>query len=341
MNFKGGIMIYQERLYNFQRQAFLRVSSWIFLVSALILSGLPNGFVSAQTSGEDLMKQITEGVVDNNGVQIHYASLGEGPLVILIHGHPDFWYGWRYQMPALASKYHVVAIDQRGFNLSSQPKGVENYSIQTLVSDVAAVIKHFKQEKAILVGHDTGAAIAYAFATALPQMTEKIIVLNLPHPTALAQARATNPEQQAASQTSLSLAQPGSVAAISTERLLAIVNPKTDEDRAIYTEAFGRTSPESFVAYFQARFGSGVAKTSTPLPNIQVPTLQIHGLDDPFILPVGYDQNWQYIDNTLTTVMIPNAGHFVQVDAAEEVTKVIMRWLSYLPYVHQHSTRAF
>jgi epoxide hydrolase 4 len=254
MNFKGGIMIYQERLYNFQRQAFLRVSSWAFLVSAVVLSGLPNGFVSAQTSGENLMKKVTEGFVDNNGVQIHYATLGEGPLVILIHGHPDFWYGWRYQMPALASKYHVVAIDQRGFNLNSQPESVENYSIQTLVSDVAAVIKHFKQEKAILVGHDTGAAIAYAFAIALPQMTEKIIVLNLPHPIALAKARATNPEQQAAGQTSLALAQPGSATAISTKQMLAVVNPKNDEDRAVYAEAFGRTSLESFVGYFQVNY---------------------------------------------------------------------------------------
>ena len=76
------------------------------------------------------------------GVKIHYASLGEGPLVVMIHGFPDFWYSWRHQMEALSGQFQVVAIDQRGYNLSDKPTGVENYDMRLLVADVAAVIRH-------------------------------------------------------------------------------------------------------------------------------------------------------------------------------------------------------
>ena len=278
-------------------------------------------------SPQNIKQAVKEGFVDNGGVKIHYATIGQGPLVILIHGHPDFWYGWRNQMPALAQKYQVVAIDQRGINESDQPKGIENYTVQKLVSDVAAVIKAFKHDKAVIVGHDTGAAIAWAFGTALPQMTEGVISLNLPHPLALAKARATDPAQQAASRTSYGLAQPGSAAAITREQLLAIINPTNAADRAAYTDAFARTSLETFVAYFQANLGA-TARPAATLPKLTVPSLVIHGMRDPYILSSSHDRNWEYVDDTLTTVMIPTAGHFVQTDAADAVTKTIMDWLA-------------
>src|SRR5437773_6362752 len=104
----------------------------------------------------DREKRVEHGYADSNGVKIHYASLGKGPLIVMIHGFPDFWYTWRDQMEALSANYRVVAIDQRGYNLSDKPKGVENYDIRLLVGDVAAVIKHLGRDKAIIVGHDWG-----------------------------------------------------------------------------------------------------------------------------------------------------------------------------------------
>src|SRR5438874_3034808 len=95
-----------------------------------------------------------DGFADSGGVKIHYVTLGKGPLIILLHGFPDFWYTWREQMPALAKHFQVVAVDLRGYNQSDQPKGVENYTLDKLVEDVDAVIKHFRQEKAVVVGHD-------------------------------------------------------------------------------------------------------------------------------------------------------------------------------------------
>ena len=131
----------------------------------------------------DVFDRVEHGYADSGGVKIHYASLGEGPLVVMIHGFPDFWYTWRDQMEALATDFKVVAIDLRGYNLSDRPEGVEQYAMPLLVGDVAAVIRHLGKESAIIVGHDWGGAVAWYFALNLPQMTERLVILNLPPPT--------------------------------------------------------------------------------------------------------------------------------------------------------------
>src|SRR5262245_16954830 len=100
-----------------------------------------------------------EGHVDSGGVKIHYVALGKGPLVVLIHGFPDFCYSWRDQMSELAKHFQVVAIDQRGYNKSDQPRGVENYALDKLVADLDAVVKYFKATKVVVVGHDWGGLV--------------------------------------------------------------------------------------------------------------------------------------------------------------------------------------
>src|ERR1700726_4450961 len=104
----------------------------------------------ATVSASDIESRVTHGFADSNGVKIHYASLGKGPLIVMIHGFPDFWYTWRDQMAALADNYQCVAIDQRGYNLSDKPKGVENYDMRLLVGDVVAVVKSLGHDKAII-----------------------------------------------------------------------------------------------------------------------------------------------------------------------------------------------
>ena len=128
-----------------------------------------------------------DGFVHSGGVNIHYVSLGkkDNPLLVMIHGFPDFWYSWRAQMPALAKQFHVVAIDQRGYNLSGQPEGVENYKTDKLVGDLLAVVDHFTPGKAVIVGHDWGGLVAWTFAMTHPDRTDRLIVLNLPHPRGL------------------------------------------------------------------------------------------------------------------------------------------------------------
>ena len=120
--------------------AFATVCS-LALSTALLATGV--------TSQGDVFDRVTHGyATSDNGVKIHYASLGKGPLVVMIHGFPDFWYSWRHQMEALSQTFQVVAIDQRGYNQSDKPKGVESYDMRLLVGDVAAVIRHLGRDRA-------------------------------------------------------------------------------------------------------------------------------------------------------------------------------------------------
>src|SRR5205809_7487538 len=107
-------------------------------------------FAAVAASASDFESRVKHGYADSNGVKIHYAKMGSGPLIVMIHGFPDYWYTWRHQMEGLADKFTVVAIDQRGYNLSDKPAGVENYDVRLLVGDVLAVIKQLGQQKAIV-----------------------------------------------------------------------------------------------------------------------------------------------------------------------------------------------
>ena len=165
---------------------------------AFVAIGFTN---TAQGQPKDVFDRVTHGyAVSEGGVKIHYATLGTGPLVVMIHGFPDFWYSWRHSMDVLSGQFQVVAIDQRGYNLSDKPKGVENYDVKLLVADVAAVIRHLGRDRATIVGHDWGGLVAWQFAMSLPQMTENLIVLNLPHPSGLLRELRSNPEQIANSE---------------------------------------------------------------------------------------------------------------------------------------------
>jgi pimeloyl-ACP methyl ester carboxylesterase len=119
--------------------------------------------------------------VITNNIRLHYVIQGTGPLVVLLHGFPEFWYSWRNQIPFLASLgYTVVAPDLRGYNDSDKPK--TGYNVSTLLRDIVDLIKGLEYEKAIIVGHDWGGVLAWAFAMRYPQMTEKLIGLNAPPP---------------------------------------------------------------------------------------------------------------------------------------------------------------
>jgi pimeloyl-ACP methyl ester carboxylesterase len=120
-----------------------------------------------------------------NGIRMHYVTQGTGPLLVLLHGFPEFWYSWRYQIPFLAEQgYTVVAPDLRGYNDTDKPR--TGYSVATLLRDIVGLIKGLGEEKAIIVGHDWGGVLAWQFALAYPQMTERLIVMNAPHPAAFA-----------------------------------------------------------------------------------------------------------------------------------------------------------
>lgn len=282
---------------------------------------------AASTTPEDpLMSSVEHHRVDSDGVSIHYATLGDGPLVVMIHGFPDFWYSWREQMPAVADAgFRVAAMDTRGYNLSDRPEGVDAYDMRHLVADVVAVIRDQGEERAVVVGHDWGGMIAWSTAMSRPDAVERLIVLNLPHPKGLSRELAENPEQQEASQYARDFQEPGSHQGLSAEALARWVE---DEDaRARYVEAFERSSFESMMAYYKANYPRPPYQEMPEPPRIGVPVLQIHGLADPYLLAGALEGTWRWIDAPYTLVTIPGVGHFVQQEAAELVTETMVRWL--------------
>lgn len=268
---------------------------------------------------------VEHGFVDSGGVKIHYVTRGEGPLVVMLHGFPDFWYTWRKQMPAIAETHQVVAIDLRGYNKSDKPEGVESYALPLLVADVKSVIEHFGRKQAVVIGHDWGGMIAWSFAMQHPEMTDRLVILNLPHPAGLTRELENNPEQQRASQYAREFQKPDAASRLTAEGLTFWVND--DVAKAKYVEAFKRSSFESMLNYYKANYPREPYRARTDFPKVKCSVLMIHGLKDVALLPGGLNDTWNYLEKDLTLVTVPEAGHFVQQDASEFVTETIVHWL--------------
>ncbi|MFO0845553.1 MAG: alpha/beta hydrolase [Gemmataceae bacterium] len=288
----------------------------ILIVTACVL------LLAAAARAAELGK---EGFVDSGGVKIHYVTAGEGPLVVLLHGFPDYHYSWRAQVPALSKHFQVVALDLRGYNKSDKPKGVENYKMEKLVGDVEAVLRHFKRKKAVIVGHDWGGAIAWAFAMNHPDKTDRLVILNLPHPNGLTRELANNPEQHKNSAYARNF-QKEEANNIPPELLAAWV--KEPDDRKKYVEALGRSSMEGMLNYYKANYPRPPYKGEAKLPPVKCRVLMIHGLDDKYLLPGALNDTWKWVEKDLTLITVPGAGHFVHRDKPEFVTRKIVGWLT-------------
>jgi pimeloyl-ACP methyl ester carboxylesterase len=280
-----------------------------------------------------------DGFADSGGVRIHYVTAGAGPLVVLVHGIPGFWYDWRHQMPALARHFQVVAIDQRGFNRSDQPEGVENYALDKLVGDVDAVVEHFGRRTATIVGHDSGGWIGWRYAMAHPDRTDRLVVVNLPHPACLERELANNPRQQKASEYARQLQQlPPGGRTVVHDGVTYTLTPELyagefKDDQPTYLEALRRTSIEGIINFYKANYPRPPYKEQA-YPPVRCPVLMIHGLDDLWLMPEALNDTWRYLENDLTLVTVPNAGHWVHLGpvqalgAADLVTKRMVSWLT-------------
>ena len=133
----------------------------------------------------------THQYITTNKVKLHYVTQGNGPLMLMLHGFPECWYSWRYQISEFAQNYQVVAVDLRGYNDSDKPKNKSAYVMDEFIQDIRGVIKGLGYEKCVLVAHDWGGAIAWNFAYSHPEMLEKLIILNLPHPAKFAEGLRT------------------------------------------------------------------------------------------------------------------------------------------------------
>lgn len=262
----------------------------------------------------------------NEGVRIHYAASGTGPLMVLLHGFPDHWLGWWQVMHSLRRDYRVLALDMRGYNLSDKPEEAQAYAVQHLVADVQAVIEQEGGSSAIIVGHDWGGFVAWHVAMDAPALVDALVVLNMPHPWAIARELAKNPEQQKASEYVRMFRQPESHLHFPAERLGAwVINA---EYRVRQDKAMELSSLDGMFNYYRVNWPTEPYVVRTDNPSlVKAPTLLIHGLNDPYALPAGLNDVWHWIDNELDICTLPHAGHFIQHDNAHKVVMRIRQWL--------------
>lgn len=297
---------------------------------ALALLSVLAMLLGSAASAQDVTDQVEHRYADNDGVRIHYAVMGNGPLIVMVHGFPDYWYTWRHQMQALADDYTVAALDTRGYNLSDQPEGVENYALDILVEDVAAVIHAQGEESATVVGHDWGGGIAWSFAALKPEMTERLIILNLPNPRALVRELAKYGQQHQNSTYARNFQLPTSHENFSAPALAASVSGDDPVVLARYTEAFERSNFASMMNYYRANFPREPYDSGAffDLPDVQAPVLQFHGLDDNALLPGGLNNTWDYLTSDWTLVTLPGVSHWPHHAAADKVSNMMKAWLA-------------
>lgn len=266
----------------------------------------------------------------NGGVKIHYVVDGKGPLVVMIHGFPDYWATWKPLMAELnKAGYRTAALDTRGYNLSDKPQGEAAYAMPNLIGDVAAVIAAEGQKKAIVIGHDWGAAIAWQTVFARPDLVDKLVIMSVPHPAGMAREMASNKAQQDGSNYARNFQKEGSEKNLTAEGLAGWV--KDPKEKPGYVEAFKRSDFAAMMNYYRANYPRGVGESAAPPPappRIKVPVLVIHGMKDTALNAAGHAGTWNYVDADTTLVMAPTAGHFVQHDAEALVNRTVRDWLN-------------
>ena len=301
-------------------------ATMLFLAAVIIAMGGLGDRASAQTLS------VTDRYAQNGSVRIHYVAAGEGPLVVMVHGFPDYWATWKPLIRDLTARgYRTVALDNRGYNLSDKPVGVDAYAMPNLVGDVAAVVKAEGRSSAIIIGHDWGAAIAWQVAFAHPEMVDRLVIMSVPHPVEFAREMATNKDQQANSQYARNFQTPGFEKYLTAEGLAGWV--KDPVERAGYVEAFGRSDRTAMLNYYRANYPKAIG-TEAPIMQttgqlvVHCPVLVIHGIGDKALSAGGHSGTWNHVDADTTLLMIPAAGHFVQHDAEALVDRTIGDWLA-------------
>jgi epoxide hydrolase 4 len=270
-----------------------------------------------------------------NGVRLHYVTAGKGPLIVFLHGFPEFWYEWKDQLPEFGKDHRAVAPDMRGYNLSEKPPGVDRYQMKELVEDVRALAEHLGYKKFVLVGHDWGGGVAWSFAIAHPEYLEKLIIVNCPHPAVMARELAGNPAQQQASQYMLLFRSEQAESVLSANHYAALVQAVlgdglktgvfTEADQQAYIEAWSQPGAlTGGLNYYRAANLGPPAPPKEgegPPPSaafgldaaslvVKVPTLVIWGEKDTALLTSNLDGLDKFVPR-LTIQRIPDGSHWV------------------------------
>lgn len=273
---------------------------------------------------------------ESSGVRIHAVAAGpkDGPVVVLLHGFPEFWYGWHKQIVPLADAgFRVVVPDQRGYNLSSKPRGVASYALTELVSDVIAIADQISQQKIFLAGHDWGAAVAWSTALLHPRRIAKLAILNVPHPSVMRRFLNTSPRQMLRSWYIFFFQIPRLPEKIfaafdfymGTRALLRSSRPSTfsPDDLAQYRAAWSQPgSLTAMIHWYRAAL-----RYRTPFPDrtVSVPTCILWGERDAFLLAEMARESLRYCTKA-ELIPFPDATHWLQHEEPEKVTRLLVEF---------------
>ena len=272
-----------------------------------------------------------------NGLRLHYVTQGEGPLMLMLHGFPEFWYAWKHQIPEFAQDYKVVAVDLRGYNESDKPVELAAYQMRELLQDVRGIILGLGYERCVLVAHDWGGMIAWTFADDYPELVERLIVMNCPHPAKFFAGLKT-PQQRLRSWYILFFQLPWL-----PELLLQADNYKvigelfnsTAIDKATFTpadlEAYKQAAAKpgaltAMLNYYRANFSSNPAWNNRNWGILPMPTLLVWGEADQALgKELTYGTELYVAD--LTVRYLPQCSHWVQQEQPQLVNQYMREFL--------------
>ncbi len=284
--------------------------------------------------------EITFRHVVTNGIRLHCAVAGpeDGPLVLALHGFPEFWRGMAGTMVALAKAgFRVIAPDQRGYHLSEKPRGIDAYRIEELAADAVGLIHAFGRERAHVVGHDWGAGVAWWMALTHPEAVDRLVILNVPHPSVLAQEIRTNRRQAAKSWYIFAIQPPGLAEAVAFSRVAR---------RRFVKMLAGTANPGSWSEDYQQQllqawaqpgaatgmlnwYRASVRRRPGPLEDkrVHVPTLIIWGRQDVALSESMVEPSAAYCDD-VRVEFLDDATHWVLHDEPERTAELIIDFLS-------------
>ncbi|MEQ1865217.1 MAG: alpha/beta hydrolase [Micropepsaceae bacterium] len=291
---------------------------------------------------------IRHGFAQANELKLHYAASGDSdaPVLLFLHGFPEFWYGWRHQLAVLGDAFHCVAPDLPGYNLSSKPPEITRYRTKRLIEDVIAFAAQFSgKTKFTLVAHDWGGALAWAFAIKHPELIDRLVIINAVHPGAFQREIAKNPAQAAASQYIHELRAEGAEVryAANDYALLwrslskaAEAGHLSEADRAEFVKAWSQPGALTgmFNWYRAMRMDPPrdcAAPPAAELYNdealmVRVPTLVIWGEQDTSLLPGCVEGLERWVPN-IDVKRVPDGSHWITHEKPQLIGDTIRAWL--------------
>ena len=290
------------------------------------------------------MPQFQSQYAEVNGIRLHYMIAGQGKLIMFVHGFPEFWYEWEKQLVEFCKDHQAVAPDMRGYNLSSKPADIEKYRVNDIIDDLRALAQHLGHEKFIMVAHDWGGAIAWVAAMRHPEMMEKLIIINSPHPALFARELLNNPDQQKASQYMLVLRSAEAERELSENNFARLMDvlvqfgskwEMSAETRLKYIDAWSQPGAlTGSLNYYRASplypptskddetLICSILNLPKEMFEIKVPTLVIWGEEDRALLTGNLNGLEEYIED-LTVKRIPDGTHWVIHEQPELVNSFI------------------